>query len=867
MTPDAPDAPEYFVTKALSPLSPLPVHPPEPSSIPVLRNQIDPVLNMTSTFDQAPAALSGPAHPSDEPNSVADSPSDDSTFSDAYKQADGKEEIKQAAVNQGTVVSDDYAMTFDSDEEAHSDSQDVSQANIEQETTSLPVFVHTSHPPSLSHDAIVTDMPRDEQDHTLQDANSLPIQPTSNANPSESNPSQDQQDTKAQNHTYEDVANGGIDIQQLLDNITANAEKNEAASALSTPSSATATSLPKNLGLPSHSSLPPRPQVPAKRFHDDISKYHAGVPQTPFRSPGMNIVASGAPGTSTDPRSGLPPPPTASFRSPHPAGNPTSPGSYHKGDRQNNQDRMSLEPHEHDDANVRWGPEMQKKYDDFITQERIYVAEGMWDKFPLNSRLFIGNLPSEKVTKRDVFHIFHKYGTVAQIAIKQAYGFVQFETADSCFTALDHEQGAVIRDKKMHLEISKPQKNTRNAQTSAAPQRARSPDYSRGNMSDRGRQGSGRGNDRYDGRSGSVRKDEYGRPLRDDYRPGRAHRPASPPRDLRQFYGQDDQGYNRRGRDSYDGHNQRRSRSRSPDFAQRDNGRYRERSPSPRTQQANEDASLQIPRRTSYDIPDVQIILLAQLDRNFVSWVESELVSRGLKSEVMFLSPRLNLEAVIRRQIMEGVHAVSLLDTQAQNSSKIPLRVFDRQAGANNVRFDEYRDLDPKIAAELVLRAKQTQVPSYIPPGPAYSTTGVPQYPPAPTPAYAPPPTPSYAPPQPQYAPPQQYQPPAVTIGPDISNLVGQLDNATLQKLLSSINSQQPTRNAPATVANSSINLAGILGGLHQAQPQHQPAYQQSPPADPYAGYSNGVATQQQAPQQNAQSVQNIMAQLRKFQQ
>ena len=53
------------------------------------------------------------------------------------------------------------------------------------------------------------------------------------------------------------------------------------------------------------------------------------------------------------------------------------------------------------------------------------------------------------MTKRDIFHIFHKYGELAQVAIKQAYGFVQFHTADACFAALDNEQGAVIRDKKM----------------------------------------------------------------------------------------------------------------------------------------------------------------------------------------------------------------------------------------------------------------------------------------------------------------------------------------------------------------------------------------------------------------------------------
>ena len=75
-------------------------------------------------------------------------------------------------------------------------------------------------------------------------------------------------------------------------------------------------------------------------------------------------------------------------------------------------------------------------------------------------------------------------------------------------------------------------------------------------------------------------------------------------------------------------------------------------SPSPRTRQENEDAELQIPRRESRDVPDVQIILMGQLDRGFVSWVEGELRGRGLKSEVMFLSPRLSLEAVIRRQIL-----------------------------------------------------------------------------------------------------------------------------------------------------------------------------------------------------------------------
>lgn len=61
----------------------------------------------------------------------------------------------------------------------------------------------------------------------------------------------------------------------------------------------------------------------------------------------------------------------------------------------------------------------------------------------------IGNLPTEKVTKRDLFRTFHKHGRLAQVSIKQAYGFVQFLDTSSCASALRHEQGASVRGRKM----------------------------------------------------------------------------------------------------------------------------------------------------------------------------------------------------------------------------------------------------------------------------------------------------------------------------------------------------------------------------------------------------------------------------------
>lgn len=120
-----------------------------------------------------------------------------------------------------------------------------------------------------------------------------------------------------------------------------------------------------------------------------------------------------------------------------------------------------------------WTQDIQRKYDHFMEEERRYVNEAKWDQFPPGSRLFVGtrdlhgnrfpreqllietagNLSSEKVTKRDIFHVFHNYGELAQISIKQAYGFVQFLRAEDCQRALQAEQGRQIRDKRIRMYL------------------------------------------------------------------------------------------------------------------------------------------------------------------------------------------------------------------------------------------------------------------------------------------------------------------------------------------------------------------------------------------------------------------------------
>lgn len=151
------------------------------------------------------------------------------------------------------------------------------------------------------------------------------------------------------------------------------------------------------------------------------------------------------------------------------------------------------------------------------------------------------------------------------------------------------------------MEISKPQKNTRNAAATAAGenlraghgQRNRSPDPGRANPM---RDGPRLDVDRYDRYSNN-----FERRGRDDYRPMRSPSP-------RGFRGRDDFRGRDRSPDRY--HGGRQVRSRSPHGR---GGRYRTRSP--RSRDPDDEANLPIARRIPGSVPDVQLILVDEVDR------------------------------------------------------------------------------------------------------------------------------------------------------------------------------------------------------------------------------------------------------------
>jgi len=240
----------------------------------------------------------------------------------------------------------------------------------------------------------------------------------------------------------------------------------------------------------------------------------------------------------------------------------------------------------------------------------------------------------------------------------------------------------------------------------------------------------------------------------------------------------------------------------------------------------------------------------------------------------MMYNHRLPEDYLIRRQILDGVHAVSKLGMDSQSKSKMSVKVFERKAESEEVSFNEYDDLDPHVVAELVILAKKrsevakaaqlSNLYGGVPPHPQY----------VPPQSYQPPAAQTY---QQAYQHSQPYQPnpaqyqstPANSAVPDIGNLVNQLDNDALQKLLSSLSAQPQQQNTPAAAANASIDLASILGGLQkQTQQYHVPPVPASYAPPTNAQYNgNSLAQPSYEGQEAVHQVQNIMAQLAKYRQ
>jgi len=65
-------------------------------------------------------------------------------------------------------------------------------------------------------------------------------------------------------------------------------------------------------------------------------------------------------------------------------------------------------------------------------------------QLPLGSRMFVGNISSDRTNQAEIARIFAKYGNIYEIILRGTYGFIQFDTIAACEDAIKAESGKVI---------------------------------------------------------------------------------------------------------------------------------------------------------------------------------------------------------------------------------------------------------------------------------------------------------------------------------------------------------------------------------------------------------------------------------------
>lgn len=428
MTSSPPAEAPHYRGKSLSPASPIPLHIPEPSNIPVLQNQIDPIFNLMSTH-LAQHSSSANVDPNPHNFGMNFPPSDPVGADSAFLIPGGSLQDGQSPKSDGD---DGYIMGLEKEllqEQASNDTlQNQSSSSVPQPDATATAFDNFSIPTQYEHQPLPPSQVQKPSEDPVQQSptpyeppQDTPITPgpttTTHESPKESS-------IHVQNQEID--VNGGVNYQALLDNLSSPSATTPSAeniasvktAATSEPPGAAQTSSIESViaTLPIPVGLPPRPPPQEKpAIHpnytpgEDIKSYHhphtqaSNSSHTPYSSQPSNSyrppqsfhhpAAGAAVGAN-----GLPPPPLATFQQPAPKPGQLQRSSLTQQARQNENPGKNTENSavalEDEDDEVPWDAEAERKYAQFLREEAIYVSEGLWDRFPQGSRLFVGTGPS-----------------------------------------------------------------------------------------------------------------------------------------------------------------------------------------------------------------------------------------------------------------------------------------------------------------------------------------------------------------------------------------------------------------------------------------------------------------------------------------
>lgn len=73
------------------------------------------------------------------------------------------------------------------------------------------------------------------------------------------------------------------------------------------------------------------------------------------------------------------------------------------------------------------------------------------DPATVSSRIFVGHLQTDDTTKHELEEHFSKYGIVIGSLINRGFGFVQFEDDQSAQKAIQNEDGAMFKGRRIGI--------------------------------------------------------------------------------------------------------------------------------------------------------------------------------------------------------------------------------------------------------------------------------------------------------------------------------------------------------------------------------------------------------------------------------
>ncbi|CAH2302486.1 Nuclear receptor coactivator 5 [Pelobates cultripes] len=166
------------------------------------------------------------------------------------------------------------------------------------------------------------------------------------------------------------------------------------------------------------------------------------------------------------------------------------------------------------------------------------------DPSDLDKTVFIGNLPTISVDRKEMEEMFSKYGKISGLRMFRGYGFVQYEREEDAKAAVQGEKGRTYKGHRLDINKAAEGRNMNKAPSRSSPSRRDL--YTYGESRDTKRERSPlRGSPRRDGRDGrdsrairDTRESRDGREPRDtrdvrDSRDMRDARDSREPRDMR----------------------------------------------------------------------------------------------------------------------------------------------------------------------------------------------------------------------------------------------------------------------------------------------------------------------------------------------